>query len=143
MAAQEVASQLSLKNWQRKSLVSRDIIREELGYTKPGEKAVLNKEAEENVSEIWWYEVMKVAEGTIVIDDTNLNPKYRIEMIKKLLNLGFELEFYKMKTSLSTCQERRKGIIPENVVERMWRQMMITFDPKDFEGYPLHYVDGE
>ena len=72
-------------------IVSRDIIRHELGYTNSvDQKAVLSKNQEERVTEKEYKMIEELAqEGKdFIIDDTNLKRKYRIRMVEFLKDLG-------------------------------------------------------
>lgn len=95
-------------------VISRDIIRFTLGFTKGvDQKAVLSKDKEDTVTE---YEMGMIhnylANGNdIVIDDINTG-KYRKKMIDYLRSEGAEVIGVVMDTQLDTCIQRRDGQIP-------------------------------
>ena len=123
-------------------VVSRDIIRAELGFIKEGEKAVCSKEQENAVTNAWWEKVSSTKADMLIIDDTNTNIKFREDLLWKL-----RVEFpsvpkfiFRMVTKLETCKERRIGQVPEEVIERMWNGMVSL---KAEEGYTLINIKGE
>lgn len=69
------------KNLSGIPVISRDIMRAELGYCKPGEKRILDKEKENNVSDALKRKMVEYAEAgkDFVIDDMNLKLAYRTE----------------------------------------------------------------
>lgn len=107
-------------------IVSRDIIRAELGFTRGvDEKAVCTKAQEEEVSKVERELVKTYIESgqSFVLDDTNTS-RYAAEFIKGLRKLGnVNLIGVKMNTPLKICQERRKAQIPGRVLEGMEKRM--------------------
>jgi len=70
-------------------VISRDAIREELGYVKPGQKAVLSRQKEDRVSTVFNQRLTDAARDgskTIVLDNLNLKKKYR-DAYKEQLSL--------------------------------------------------------
>lgn len=108
-------------------VVSRDIIRAELGYTEDANnKAVLDPAAEQKVSNVEQsriYELInKCKAGQIegfIIDDTNTG-KFRKQLIKNLRKNNCYIIGVNMNTPLETCIKRREGQIPENVMKRLY-----------------------
>lgn len=107
-------------------VISRDIIRHKLGFTKSvDQKAVLSKDKEDTVTE---YEMGMIhnylAQGNdIVIDDINTG-KYRKNMIQFLRDNGAEVIGVRMNTSLDTCIQRRDGQISADVMRNISNRMI-------------------
>ena len=107
-------------------VISRDIIRFKLGFTKGvDQKAVLSKDKEDTVTE---YEMGMIhnylANGNdIVIDDINTG-KYRKNMIKFLRDNGAEVIGVRMNTNLDTCIKRRDGQISADVMHNISKRMI-------------------
>ena len=95
-------------------VVSRDIIRGELGYTSGADEKVRldhwqeNKVTEEEHKKIREY--CKRGED-FIIDDTNLKKKFRRILIQMLHDLGAYVIGVRMSTDLETCIKRREGQI--------------------------------
>lgn len=124
-------------------VISRDIMREKLGYCKPGEKTLLDKEGEAIITRECDLALAQAAkEGKdVIIDDTNLNPYFRGLTVKKLRSFGYEPHFIYVETPLEDILSRRKGQIPEEVLVRMYGQSCETkgllegeIGPSGFEG---------
>ena len=102
-------------------VVSRDLIREELGYCQEGEKMVGTKEQEEKVTKrqmkmIDWYLKRNIS---FAIDDTNLG-KYLPNLIKTLRSSSGNPEIIGviLNTPLQEATKRRPTI-PVEVLEKM------------------------
>jgi len=124
-------------------IISRDLIRESLGFVKKGEKALLSKDQEAEVTDEWWKQLESCNENDdVVIDDTNLNSTFRNEMLERIKKIHPEAKIIgvKMEAPLHLVLERRKGQIPENVLRNMWKAAQ-KVDSKSF-GYPLMVVPG-
>lgn len=100
-------------------IISRDIIRHELGFTKSSdEKAVLNFHEERTVTE---HERNKIAEccergDVFVIDDINTRPKYRKSLIRFLKEHGCKIIAVNITCDLDICIANRSGqITPDNM----------------------------
>lgn len=103
-------------------IVSRDIIRAELGYTKNSEeKAVLTSGQENQVTTEEYFKIAKYSKKkqSFIVDDTNTVPKYRKELLKTLKNYGAKIIGVNIETPLEVCISRRKGQIPEDVMKRL------------------------
>lgn len=103
-------------------IISRDSIREELGYCDKDEKAVLSKGKENEVTNVFNEKVLKAAkEGKrIVIDNLNLKKEYRIGYKNLLSNYDVEWIYYYVEAdNISTNMARRKSQISENVFNEM------------------------
>lgn len=103
-------------------VVSRDIIRVELGYVKSvDEKFVGTRDQENKVTEIEneYIEKYIKEKRDFVIDDTNTG-KYRAGLIDRLHSFGAHVIGINMNTSLETCIERRREQIPEKVMRDIY-----------------------
>lgn len=111
-------------------VISRDIIRHRLGFTKSvDQKAVLSKDKEDTVTE---YEMGMIhnylAQGSdIVIDDINTG-KYRKGMIQFLRDNGAEVIGVRMNTRLDTCIKRRDGQISPEAMQNINKRMIPLAD---------------
>ena len=123
-------------------VISRDIIRFKLGFTKGvDQKAVLSKDKEDTVTE---YEMGMIHNylsmgNDIVIDDINTG-KYRKKMINYLRSEGAEVIGVVMDTQLDTCIQRRDGQIPA-VNMRDIQKKMIPLDESEVDS--IIYTKGE
>lgn len=105
-------------------IVSRDIIRVELGYTKSvDEKFVGTREQEDKVTQ---YENKRIVElckqnKTFVIDDINTG-RYRSNLIKLLRDNNAYIIGININTPLDVCIERRKGQISPEVMKKIYNQ---------------------
>lgn len=117
-------------------IVSRDIIRAQLGLTKSAdEKAVLSKEQEQKVTEVE-YEMMKKLLGnkqSFIIDDTNINGKFRANLIEFLHTYDAFIIGVELNTPLSVCIERRKGQISAEVMQSIFNKR-IALKPEEVDG---------
>ena len=108
-------------------VVSRDIIRAELGMCEPGDKYAGTPDEE---NEVTMHEYMKMGEycngrQSFVIDDTNTHKKYRKQMIDFLREHGAKVVFVHLDTPLDVCKKRREGQIPPEVMDRIYRRRVI------------------
>lgn len=107
-------------------VISRDIIRFNLGFTKGvDQKAVLSKDKEDTVTE---YEMGMIHNyltngNDIAIDDINTG-KYRKNMINYLRSEGAEVIGVVMDTQLDTCIQRRDGQIPAANMRDIQKRMI-------------------
>lgn len=103
-------------------VISRDIIREELGYVKHGEKAKLGKKEESKVSEVFMEKAVEHLENghDIIIDNLNLTKRYRDAYHKEFLRFAPYYEYvYVEAPTIEDNISRRKGQIPESEIYRM------------------------
>lgn len=103
-------------------VVSRDIIRAELGYTKDAdEKAVLDFKKEQEVTDKEHEMMQKLAEeGTdFIMDDTNLKRKYRKKTVEWLRSIGAKVVAVYFDTPLETCIKRREGQIDAETMKKI------------------------
>lgn len=102
-------------------VLSRDIIRAELnigGATTVDDKVLGNKEEEQKVTDIFNKRLEDSLNNdkinTIVIDNTNLNKKYIVDLLTELYQHQVVTNcIFATSTPLSTCMERR-GVTDEN-----------------------------
>ena len=102
-------------------VVSRDIIRAELGYTSsPDEKAVLSRKQEDEVTPRENELIAQYAQAgeSFAIDDINTG-RYRQSLVGKLRSYGVHVKFVRLNTDLETCIKRREGQIPADVMRRI------------------------
>lgn len=103
-------------------IISRDIIREQLGYCGKDKKVVLNKEKENKVTKVFNEMILDAAsEGkSIVIDNLNLKFEYRNSYKSILSNYYVEWKYiYVEAENLSVNMARRASQITENVFKEM------------------------
>lgn len=108
-------------------VVSRDIIRAKLGFTKDAdEKAVLTAGQEKQVTTEEYWQMAKYAKNrtSFIVDDTNSIPKYRKDLIHTLRNYGAKVIGVNVDTPLEICINRRRGQIPPEVMERLDRKRL-------------------
>lgn len=102
--------------------ISRDEIRAELGFCKPGEKYVGSSEEEKTVTDKF-YEKLKTAidwQFTPVINNINLKSKYRNELKERTKKYGIKwIYIYIEADSLKENKKRRKGQISDEVFDNM------------------------
>lgn len=113
------------ENHPEAKIVSRDIIRAELGFTKDvDEKAVLSKEQEEQVTKREHELIRKYAmkRKSFAVDDLNTG-RYRKDLISTLKKYGAHTIGVNVKTPVETCIERRKGQIPADVLHKIANKM--------------------
>lgn len=122
-------------------VVSRDIIRAEIGLCNDGDKFVGTKEQEQKVTELE-YQRMKEYCGKkqdFIIDDTNIG-KYRKQLVEFLRGHNTRIVMVKMTTPLETCINRRRGQITEEVMRSMASRLI---EPQEGEYDALLAYCGE
>lgn len=103
-------------------IVSRDTIREELGYCESGEKVVLSKGKENEVTKVFNETILDAAKNgkRIIIDNLNLKAEYRNGYKSLLSNYDVNWIYYYVEAeNLSVNMARRKSQITENVFKEM------------------------
>lgn len=103
--------------------VSRDIIREKLGYAKEGEKKVCTYQQEKEVTLEENKEIDSLLSERIsfVIDDTNLSTKFRNELIAKLKETPeVTIIGVHVVTPVDVCIKRREGQVPKEAIYITW-----------------------
>lgn len=104
------------------TIVSRDVIRAKLGFTKNAdEKAVLTAGQEKQVTTEEYWQISKLAKKkqSFIVDDTNSIPKYRKELLQTLRNYGAKIIGVNVETPIEVCINRRRGQIPKETMERL------------------------
>lgn len=106
--------------------ISRDIIREELGFVKPGEKAKLDREKEDAVTSSFMnkcYECLSHG-NDIVLDNMHLSKRYRDNYHHMFSAFKPKYTYvYVEAPSLSSNKERRPGQINEKEIDRMFSSL--------------------
>ena len=113
-------------------IVSRDLIRVELGYCKEGEKYLGTEQEENEVTKIVDKRIKELCNErkVFIIDNTSLKKKAR----KQYLDLCKEynavpIYIYVEAPSMEENIKRREGQIDATIIERMWNTM--EFPTKD------------
>ena len=119
-------------------VLSRDVIRVELGFCKEGEKVVCSRKQEEDVNKEFKRQLFESAsEGkTIIINNTNLKKEYREEIARLLSNYLLNITYiYVEAEKFEDNVKRREGEIPEKVMEDIVKK----FEWPDFYEYDNFY----
>lgn len=113
-------------------IISRDLVRIELGFCKEGEKYLGSKDEESQVTKIVDERIKNICNErkSFIIDNTSLKKKVR----KQYTNLcrqynAVPVYIYVEAPSMEENIERRKGQIKEDVIRKMWNTM--EFPTKD------------
>lgn len=116
------------------AVISRDIIRHELGFTKSVDhKAVLSKEQEDLVTKVQNDNIkhnLSIGQD-IVIDDMNTG-KYRKGMIDNLRSCGADVIAVHMNTPLETCIKRREEQISPEIMKNI-HSRVVKFSPEEVD----------
>jgi predicted kinase len=107
-------------------VVSRDIIRAELGYTESVDQKARLEFWQENKVTNREHELIKqyLKSGQdFIIDDTNLKIKYRKPMFTLLRQFHATIIGVNFNTPIDVCIERRKGQIDAETIQKMASQM--------------------
>ena len=110
-----------LKNW---PVLCRDNIRQEIGLQ--GEKPQGNKQQEEEVTKIFNERMFSYLKNkqSFVVNNTNTNMRWRSELVRQLLPYHPNINFvYCESPDLHFNKERRKGMMPDTVIDRFWKEM--------------------
>ena len=133
------------ENYPDAVVISRDSIREELGYVKPGRKAVLSRQKEDRVSTIFNQRLTDAARDgskTIVLDNLNLKKKYRDAYKEQLSLYAVNWVYAYIETKgLQTNLERRDGDIDLDTL----KGMIMAFEwprPDEYDKFGI-FVNGE
>ena len=121
-------------------MISRDLIRIELGMCKEGEKYKGSREEERMVTAyqnalIKYYCATK---QSFVIDDTNTG-RFRPQLIEKLRDNGATIVFVRVNTPLEVCIQRREGQIDRETMKKLHDSII---EPQKGEYDELITVDG-
>ena len=122
-------------------IVSRDLVRVELGYCKEGEKYLGSKKEENEVTRIIDKQIKELCSErkVFIIDNTSLKKKARkqyLDLCKKYN--AVPIYIYVEAPSMEENVRRREGQIDASVIERMWNTM--EFPTKD-ECYTLRLIN--
>lgn len=132
-----------IANGQEYVVVSRDIIRAELGYCKKGDKMVGTPEQEANVTIEFNKQLCNgvISDKIVFIDNINLKRKYRdayhefLKELDKTYNIVWRY-VYVESASLSTNIERRKN---DGIGEKLFKDMIRSIDWPTFDEYDSMY----
>jgi predicted kinase len=114
--------------------VSRDKVRAQLGFCRPGEKYLGTKDQEDRVTEECGRQRAEMACVGLdfAIDDTNVRKGRREVLVTELRGIGYHVVGVWMRTKLEECLKRRDGEIPETAIARMWIAAQ-DVDPSEFD----------
>lgn len=108
------------------TIISRDIIREKLGYAKPGQKVKCSKKEESKVSEVFMEEAINtLSDGKdIVLDNMNITKRYRDAYHNDFIRFSPKYVYvYVEAPAIDDNIVRRKGQISENEIKRMFNSI--------------------
>jgi predicted kinase len=120
-------------------IISRDVIRENLGLCGKDEKVIGTKEEENKVTRIFNAELIDAAKQgkNIVIDNMNNRKKYRKDYKKLLESFNVVWKYiYIQPTEIKKNIERRKEFIPED----QFYKMILRFDwpePDEYDEFQI------
>lgn len=103
-------------------ILSRDLIRSEIGLK--GEKPQGNKQQEQEVTKIFDERMQEYlnTHQSFVINNTNLRSMYRNKFVAECLKHHARIIYvYCEAPSLEVNKKRREGMMPTNVIDRMWK----------------------
>ena len=103
-------------------VISRDIIRHEMGYTKSvDDKQVLRYELEMMVTKREYEMIDDCIERGVpfVVDDMNNRNRFRRPMIEYIKEKGYFVTGINIRTDIDMCIERRKGQIDSSVMKQI------------------------
>lgn len=121
-------------------VVSRDIIRLQLGIAQEGEKVAGTKQQEREVTKVEYEQIEKYCQDkqSFIIDDMNISP-YRVKMLELIRKYNPEIIGVQVKTPLDICIKRRNEQIPEKVMRRIYNSV-IPFEENEVD--KIIKVDG-
>lgn len=107
------------------TVVSRDIIRAEMGLCGIGDKIVGDRLQEQEVTEKEYQKMQELCDSGIdfAIDDINTG-KYRKQLVDFLRKNNYKVIMVRINTPLEVCQKRRKGQIKPEVIERIYNSII-------------------
>ena len=102
-------------------VVSRDIIRAEMGLCEMGDKIVGDRFQEQEVTEKEYQKMQELCDSgsSFAIDDINTG-KYRKQLVDFLRKNNYKIVMVRINTPLEVCQKRRTGQIKPEVIERIY-----------------------
>lgn len=107
-------------------IISRDTIRYELGFVKEGQKAILSKQKENDVTDEFNDRVLKAAKARlpIILDNLNIKRKYRDGYKSLLSNYDVTWHYYYVEApTFNDNLERRQGEVPKMVMCQMMNDL--------------------
>ena len=116
-------------------MISRDVIRTEMGLK--GEKPQGTKEQEKEVTRLFDEKMLEFCRKgeSFVINNTNVRKEYRTGYLDKCMPFFPRVIcVYCESPDLSVNKERRRRMMPERVIDRMWADMEFP--------EPIEYSDG-
>lgn len=121
-------------------MISRDLIRIELGMCKEGEKYKGTREEERLVTEYQNALIKNYCskKQSFVIDDMNTG-RWRPQLIDKLRENGAKIIFVRVNTPLEVCIQRRDGQIDAETMKKIYDSVV---EPSKDEYDELITVDG-
>lgn len=107
------------------TVVSRDIIRAEMGLCGIGDKIVGDRLQEQEVTEKEYQKMQELCDSDtdFAIDDINTG-KYRKQLVDFLRKNSYKVIMVRINTPLKVCQKRRKGQIKPEVIERIYNSII-------------------
>jgi predicted kinase len=124
-------------------VISRDMVRAELGFCEEGDKCVLDKEKEAEVSRACDSKLLKaVSQGKeVILDNMHTKKKYR-DNVKDLLKsvflkTNFRYEYTYCETTLENCMKCRPMIS-----ESVYKNMIESIDwptPDEYHTFEIRY----
>lgn len=108
-------------------IISRDVIRIELGLVKEGEKGVGDYHQEKIVSEKFDEKMISLCQQkkSFIIDNTNLKKKYRDNFKEKIMKYNANVKFVYFDIDFELCCSRREGQISREIMQKMYDGMEI------------------
>lgn len=118
-------------------VVSRDIIRAELGMCELGDKIVGTRNEEDKVTEEEYKKMDKYCteRQSFVVDDTNTNKTHRRKMVDYLKERGAKVIFIHLDTPLDICKKRREGQIRPEKMDAIFRRRVVPSENPEDDGY--------
>lgn len=103
-------------------VLSRDNIRVELGFCRPGDKIVGTKYQEDKVTKVFNDRLKEAADNNkdIILDAINIKREYRVRMIEQLSNYNIHVNYVYVETDgIEENIKRRNGQVEKNVFVSM------------------------
>lgn len=107
-------------------VISRDIIRHEMGFTKSvDDKQVLRYELETIVTQREYEMIDRCIDEGIpfVIDDMNNRNKFRIPMVEHIKERGYSVTGINIRTDFEICVKRREGQIDKSTMKQILNRL--------------------
>lgn len=107
-------------------VISRDIIRHEMGFTKSvDDKQVLRYELETIVTQREYEMIDRCIDEGIpfVIDDMNNRNKFRMPMVKHIKERGYSVTGINIRTDFEICVKRRENQIDKSTMKQILNRL--------------------